>query len=240
MKTENKIQPNETENQNDNFCRFDAVVSQPPQFGNVYNEDCLLTMQRMPDEYIDLIITDPPYNVGMNYGGGYDDKKDNFIGWMRPRFEEMRRVAKTVIMTTGQVRLADYLEIEKWKWLIAWHKPAAMGRSPIGFCNWEPMPMWGKGTSNGVDWIKAMITPDDSIDWHPCPKPLEWARRILYAFDKAETIYDPFLGSGTVAVAAIKESRRWIGSELNPEYAEKINERVTAALNRLNLFNEAG
>ena len=45
------------------------------------------------------------------------------------------------------------------------------------------------------------------------------------------TVLDPFMGSGTTAVAAILEGFKWVGCEMNSEYAEIINARVSNAQN---------
>ena len=45
-------------------------------------------------------------------------------------------------------------------------------------------------------------------------------------WDKDNIVYDPFMGSGTTAVAAINTNRQWIGSEINQEYADLTKERT--------------
>jgi len=184
-------------------------------------------LRAMEGGSVDLIVTDPPYNVGIDYGETTDDNKsrEQFIEWMRPRFQEMRRVAKTVLIC-GQGRLPDLAIIEPWKWLLAWWKPAAMGRSPVGFNNFEPIAMWGKGSSAGCDWIRAEIIPDEDIGWHPCPKPLQWGRKLIALFPDAKTVLDPFAGSGTVPIAAEDLGKRWRGFEINAEYCKRANERI--------------
>lgn len=193
----------------------------------IYNEDCLGGMKRLPDKSIDLVVTDPPYNVGIDYGNQVNDKRENFIEWMKPRFQEMRRVAHTVLIT-GQARLPDYALIEPWKWLLAWFKPAAMGRSPVGFCNFEPIAMWGQGHSQKVDVIRATIKPDKTLCGHPCPKPLDWALGQLKIFPKAQIILDPFLGSGTTAIACKRLDRHYIGFEISKEYCQVAKQRLEA------------
>ena len=44
--------------------------------------------------------------------------------------------------------------------------------------------------------------------------------------DKNDIVYDPFMGSGTTAVACIKNNRQWIGSEISKEYAKESKERI--------------
>ena len=176
---------------------------------------------------VDLVLTDPPYNVGIEYGDGVDDRKDDFVGWMRPRFEAFRNASSTVLLTTGQVRLCDYVQIEPWKWLLCWHKPAAMGRSPVGFCNWEPVALWGKGGKGGVDFITAPIVPDKALDGHPCPKPYLWGKKLISLFPDAETVLDPFMGSGTTLRAAKDLNRKAIGIEIEEKYCEIAANRMS-------------
>ena len=63
---------------------------------------------------------------------------------------------------------------------------------------------------------------------HPAPFPLELARRCI-ASTEAQTVLDPFMGSGTTAVAAQIEGRDWIGIELSEQYADMARERVARA-----------
>ena len=66
---------------------------------------------------------------------------------------------------------------------------------------------------------------------HPSQKPLELIRKlILCASDEGDTILDPFLGSGTTAVAARELDRSWIGIERDPAYIAMIQQRLGASL----------
>ena len=185
----------------------------------IYHGDCLEIMPHL--EPVDLMLTDPPYNVGVKYGDATDDNRDRdgFIAWMKPRFLEMRKISKTTLIC-GQGRLPDYALIEPWKWLLCWWKPAAMGRSPVGFNNWEPVAMWGKGISTGNDFVKAQIKPSAELSGHPCPKPLAWGIGFIGLFPKAETILDPFAGIGTTIIAAKELGRKAIGIEIEEKYCE--------------------
>jgi len=149
----------------------------------LYHGDCLEILPTL--DKADAVVTDPPYNVGIEYGDKVNDNMpmDEFIAWATVWHQQCRSMAKTVLVT-GQARLPQYAIIEPWKWLLAWHKPAAMGRSPVGFCNWEPIAMWGKGSNAGADFIRAPIVPDKELDGHPCPKPLGWALGIVSLFPK--------------------------------------------------------
>lgn len=196
----------------------------------IIHGDCLQVLPTLTAGSVDAVVTDPPYNVGIEYGDGTNDNRsrEDFISWASMWFRECRRVSKTVLIT-GQARLPDYAEIEPWKWLLAWHKPAAMGRSPVGFCNWEPIAMWGHGGTEGCDVIRANIVPDPDVDGHPCPKPVAWAVGQLRLLPWAETILDPFCGSGTTGVACIQTGRHFIGIEIDERYAEIARRRCREA-----------
>jgi site-specific DNA-methyltransferase (adenine-specific) len=65
---------------------------------------------------------------------------------------------------------------------------------------------------------------------HPAPFPIELPYRLiqLYTFE-GEVVLDPFMGSGQTALAALKSSRHYVGFELNSEYQELANKRVSSA-----------
>jgi site-specific DNA-methyltransferase (adenine-specific) len=58
---------------------------------------------------------------------------------------------------------------------------------------------------------------------------------IMSWSNKGDTIYDPFMGSGTTAVAAIKHERKYVGSEISEEYCEIANKRITIELSQARL-----
>jgi hypothetical protein len=153
----------------------------------IYHGDC---REILPTLRGDLVVTDPPYNVGVDYGASFNDSKSRaaFIFWVRQWFPICREISDTVLVT-GQARLPDYALIEPWKWLLCWFKPAAMGRSPVGFCNWEPIALWGKGGKDGNDVIKSPISPNAEVEDHPCPKPKGWATGQIVLFPNAKVIH---------------------------------------------------
>jgi site-specific DNA-methyltransferase (adenine-specific) len=69
---------------------------------------------------------------------------------------------------------------------------------------------------------------------HPAPFPVELPRRFidLYTYP-SELVLDPFIGSGSTAVAAVEARRHWIGYDLMQEYSEVTKRRVADAVSRL-------
>lgn len=63
---------------------------------------------------------------------------------------------------------------------------------------------------------------------HPAPFPIELPENCILACSKeGDVVLDPFMGSGTTAIAAKKHNRHYIGFELNQDYIDKANERIS-------------
>lgn len=196
----------------------------------IIHGDCRDVLPGLPK--VDLVLTDPPYNVGVDYGEHNDKMNEQeWLKWASNWFKKCREKAETLLIT-GQARLPYYALIEPWKWLLCWWKPAAMGRSPCGFCEWEPIALWGKGSTAGLpDVIRAPIKPSDNLAGHPCPKPLYWATGQLARFPgkKINTegdailenlVLDPFAGSCTTGRAAKDLNRKCVCIEISEAYCE--------------------
>lgn len=201
----------------------------------LYLGDCLDILPGL--EGVDAVVTDPPYGVGFKYEG-HDDTRDGYEVWCGKWFDELSRLSPTILMSCGAVNVQMWARIKPFSWQIAWLKPAAMGRSPVGFCNWEPMLLWGSGSGRSVDVFSAPIVPDDDLDGHPCPKPLLWGIKSVEAASlNGDTVLDCFMGSGTTGVACARTGRKFIGIEQEPKYFEIAVRRIEAELNRAPLFD---
>ena len=72
---------------------------------------------------------------------------------------------------------------------------------------------------------------------HPTQKPLALIQRLVLTYsNEGDTILDNCMGSGTTAVACIKEKRHFIGFELNKDYYDKACRRIDAERRQLSLF----
>ena len=202
----------------------------------LYLGDCLEIMKSIPDKSIDAVITDPPYNVGLSYNT-HDDSMSNYLSWCSNWYTELNRVSDCIFISCGIVNLETWAKIAKPKWVLAWLKEGAMGRSPFGFCNWEPILFYGKSQTNKkTDVFKAPIIVRDDTGNHPCPKPIKWASGLISYTNDKSTILDPFMGSGTTGVACIQTGRNFIGCEIDPGYFKIAEKRIHDAQQQMRLF----
>ena len=192
----------------------------------LFHQDCCDILPNLG--LIHLTLTDPPYNVGIDYGRATNDQRVNYAQWCRNWFYQCRLLSHSISITPGTVNVSMWCNIAPPNWIIAWYKPGAMGNSPFGVCNWEPILFWGKAKRNrGTDVVVAPIIPDKSLNNHPCPKPIKWATGLVSLLtDGKETVLDPFAGSGTTLVAAKQLGRKSIGIEIELKYCEIAADRL--------------
>jgi hypothetical protein len=213
------------------------MMAEKVTIGNceLWHGDCLEILPMIGK--VDAVITDPPYGVGFAYES-HDDKPEGYEDWCVEWFDLCQSIAATILLSPGAVNVAMWARRRPFKWQIAWLKPAAMGRSPLGFCNWEPMLLWGKGVSGSVDVFTAPILPDRDVDGHPCPKPVKWGIESVCRVP-GNIVCDPFMGSGTVGLACVNLGRRFIGIEKERKYFDIACRRIEQAYAQPRLFDDA-
>jgi site-specific DNA-methyltransferase (adenine-specific) len=191
----------------------------------LYHGDCREILPHVQSAA--AVITDPPYNVGIEYGTGTDDVRADYSAWCAQWFGECRRVAPVIALTPGIANLGLWFNNDPPDWTLAWHKPAAMGRCHVGFNNWEPILLWGKPRQQTADVITAPLIPDPGLDGHPCPKPMKWATALVGMFSApGDLVIDPFCGSGTTMRAARDMGRRYVGIEVEERFCEMATRRL--------------
>ena len=199
--------------------------------------DCLEVMKQMPDKSVDLILTDPPYGIGADKNpirGKSRYEKTNWDKNIPPKeyFDEMIRVSKNQIIWGGNY-FTEYLP-PKMGWLV-WDKILRGFSLADGELAWTSF-------DNAMRIYKQnrSFKFKDGFE-HPTQKPvdlmwwyIEWAGK--HSKEEILTILDPFLGSGTTAVAAVELKRKFIGIELRPEYCRISEERIKVAQSKQSLF----
>ena len=108
------------------------------------NGDCLDVMRMIPEKSIDLIITDPPYNQGLNYGKKFNDNKPSaeYYAWLKQKLSDIPRLLSNrgsfylISYPEINARILPFLEDElklNYRSWITWHYPTNIGHSPKNF-----------------------------------------------------------------------------------------------------------
>lgn len=240
----------------------------------VFNEDFMKGVAKIPGNSIDLIVTDPPYGLGKDYGNDSDklNAKDYLrwsMQWINAVIPKLKDTGSFYIFLTWQ-RSPEIFSYIKKKLImvneIIWdRKVPSMGGSTrkfssvhdnIGFFvktksyyfdidsiripyDEETKKARTRSIFVGKKWLEVGYNPKDvwsvarihaedpERENHPTQKPLTIIERIIKASSPTKGIVlDPFMGSGTTAIACIRLKRNYIGFEINPEYCKMIDERI--------------
>jgi DNA modification methylase len=194
---------------------------------------CEDVLPQLQEQSVDLVLTDPPYNVGKEYDGD-EDRRDDYVEWIQAWFKQCERVARaSIVITPGMVSVPLWLaDIKRTHFLIAWTKQNNCSRNYIGktsgFQTWEPVLVYGKAKKCILrDSIDCPIAIQSDAGWHPCPKPIKLWKWLIDQFtDIGDTVLDPFVGSGTTLLAAKRTGRKAIGIEQSEDYCRRIVERL--------------
>jgi len=186
-------------------------------------------------EKAELLATDPPYNVGMDYSEETDDSKnkEEYQAFTQRWFASVRPVTERQIVTPGCNNLSLWLRLFEPYHVAPWIKTNAMTNGKVArwWC-WEPLlffgEKWRRERPNDVFDFPAG-THKDTGD-HPCPKPVRlWAELLRHYSGAGGWVLDCFLGSGTTLIAAEQVGRRCAGLDISPAYVD------TALLRWINL-----
>ena len=188
----------------------------------IYNADCREVLPYLPK--VDLVLTDPPYNVGLDYCDG--DRRADYEQWTRDWFRTCPRPA---VLTPGVVNFQMWMAIESPEWVGVWHKSNQCSATTFGGYNaWEPIMFYGRIKKKlRTDAWSYPIVSQPECEPHPCPKLFRfWAQLLSDVSLESDRILDPFMGSGTTLVAAKQLGRRAIGIEIERKYCDIAIERL--------------
>jgi site-specific DNA-methyltransferase (adenine-specific) len=200
------------------------------EWATIYCGDCRDILPELAK--VDLVLTDPPYNVDKDYGEQIDDSlsQESYKNWCVEWFNLLPR---PVYFTPGHFNLAMWFEIEAPKWVMAWFKDNQCSRTRLGsgFMLWEPILVYGEGQKVNQDAFYEPISIQSDTGNHPCPKNAKaWQKLITLISQPGNLILDPFLGSGTTCYCAKKLNRRSIGIEINEKYCEIAKKRLAQSV----------
>ncbi|WP_414048584.1 DNA-methyltransferase [Macrococcus animalis] len=222
----------------------------------IYNDDCLNKMATIEGGTVDLILTDPPYNLGKfmnNRQTNLSKMRENFFGssgWDDLEFEEWLNLMEKFISESSRIlkkggAIIIFMSILKVESVVAlsekygfyykttgiWNKTNPMPRNMnLHFVNSNECWIYlikdkktGKFNNKKLelDFIQTSSTPlyEKKFGKHPTQKPVKLFEHFISLLtDEDDLVLDPFMGSGTSAIAARNLKRNFIGIELNSTY----------------------
>lgn len=221
------------------------------ELNKIYNMDCLKGMREMPDNCVDLVVTDPPYVIETSGAGIYKQADKQYVkelndmknGFSTEVLDELCRIMKKIniyfFCSQKQIiPLLDYfVKGKKCNWnLLTWHKtnpvPACGNKyltdtEFILFFREKGVKIYGTFNTKFTYYVTPLNQIDKKKYGHPTIKPTNIVKNLIVNSSLENgIIFDPFMGSGTTAVAAIECGRNFIGYELNPDYYEICNKRI--------------
>jgi site-specific DNA-methyltransferase (adenine-specific) len=186
----------------------------------IYNGDCREILPQLG--IYDLVLTDPPYGIGEDYAT-YKDSPENLKEIIKDCFQLIKTSGVVWLMTPGNSHQFYWPTPD---WVLAWVIPAAITIGPWGFISWQPVIAYGadpylrEGLGSRPDMF--ICNERSEINGHPTPKPTtvwSWLLR-RGAARAADTVLDPFMGSGTTLWCGKQLGHKCTGIELNERYCE--------------------
>ncbi len=206
---------------------------------NIICGDCLELMKLIPDNSIDAIITDPPY--GLNKNGVRNDTNLSLFYNVMPECDRVLKNNSFFITFFSTKFLPQLFKNNPFDyfWQIVLYCPEGKVKSPIGYTKYMSCFIFKKGKPKVLRWSTdifvdtpgKMVEPDEGYIDHPTPKPKHFIKETLKMFtNEDDLILDPFIGSGSTAIACVQLNRRFIGFEIEEKYYKIALERVRKAL----------
>ena len=241
----------------------------------IHVENCLDTMKRMPDAFVDLVVTSPPYDDLRTYNGYSFDFEAIAV--------ELFRVVKlggVVVWVVGDATKdgsesgTSFRQALFFKQIgfnlhdtMIWEKTGRLPTQDRYYAIFEYMFIFSKGKPKAMNFICDHVNKnsgqvrakDNTINrgkrlagtgtfvtkalsrrpniWkihnsgnksgHPAVFPEQLAIDHILSWSSAnDVVYDPFMGSGTTAKAALLNGRQFVGSEISADYVAIANKRI--------------
>lgn len=260
------------------------------ELNKIYQESCLDTLSCMTDNFVDLIVTSPPYDDLRKYKGySFDFEKTATELWRIVKdggviiwvigdqtkdgnesgtsfrqalyFKELGfNLHDTMIYKKHNYQPLNHNRYEQeWEYMFCFSKGRPKTFNPIKIpCTYAGQKAWGKprfykNNDGELTGIKQYVMKDEKIRGnifeyivgstktgkinHPAVFPEQLAIDQIKSWsNEGDLIYDPFMGSGTTALASIRLNRNWIGSEISEDYVQVANKRLEPFIKQNRLF----
>jgi len=264
-----------------------TMDKEAPKIQKIINQDCIEGMKEIDSDSVDIVICDPPYNIGKDFGNNSDKQEmDKYLLWCDEWISECIRILKPkgTLYIYGFSEILAFIRVRiniNVRWII-WHYTNKVTPSlnfwqrtheSILCCHKDKKPIFNRDDvrepytdtflknaagkvrkatkgrfSNGEkettytahangalprDVIKISALAGgagkkERVN-HPTQKPLALCEKLIKASKNGDDtlVVVPFAGSGSECVAAKIENVNYIGFEINSEYIDLCNERLS-------------
>ena len=182
---------------------------------------------------VDAVVTDPPYGIGYSHGAdsGVLASTTKFVGHKiigddKP-FDPSPLLDFPEVILWGGNHFAERLP-SRSRWLV-WDKRDGVNSNDLADCEMA----WTNSNKPARvfhhRWMGMLKDSERGVQRvHPTQKPIKVMAWCL-SFIEGETVLDPYMGSGTTALACLKADKRFIGCEIDPTYFDIACERIRRA-----------
>ncbi len=193
----------------------------------LYNADCRDVLPTLGK--VDAIVTDPPYGIGF---AAQPTKWQRLAGQQPEAWDDSPVSIVTSLPDIAPCIIwgGNYYALPISRGWLSWFKPDA----PPSMGNFELA--WTSFDQNARQLMVSIGETNPERIGHPTQKPLRLMKWCLGFLPDAETILDPFMGSGTTGVASVLAGQGFIGIEREPRYFDIACKRIEDAQRQSDLF----
>lgn len=190
------------------------------ELDRIHNLDCFQATTQLEDQSVDVMITDPPYPNRMNLF------PDTLVDGLAMLYLGCKKAKKYVAFFWNPFDIppapAGWHQVA----IHVWHKPDTKS-----ITHYEVIVVWSKEPKQRVSrvWSIPILDYRSLRDWkpHPTQKPVKLMRYLLEQYtEEGDVVFDPFVGSGTTAVACQQMKRHYIACDNNAEYVQIAQSRL--------------
>lgn len=223
----------------------------------ILNMDCNVGLDMIPDGSVDMVMMDPPYEFSTQGSGAFGTANRSYFGEVDGMshglsdalLEKIAAKMDSIVMyafcNKSQIpQYINFAESHGCTWdILSWHKtnpvPTCCNKylsdtEYIVFVRGKGAKVWGNYSTKKKWWTTSVNRTDRELYGHPTVKPLEIVRTLIGNHidptgGGTMTVLDPFMGSGTTAVACVQLGIHYIGFESDPRYHSVAVKRVSEA-----------
>jgi len=210
----------------------------------IYNEDCIEGLKKIEDNSIDFVLTDPPFKISQTYSANVDADNLMAVCSIFPASQELFRVCKkgsylAMYYDTRILPLVfEAMRYAGWKYLrgLTFYRRWGNAHKLYGWMSTSDFILIFRKPSEtpykfySEDWrhdVYLKDKPEKEGFNHVAQKPIEDFKHLIkHLCPNKGIVLDPYIGSGTTAVACKELGMNFIGFEINPEYCKIAEERL--------------